>query len=126
MTYCVVMRLQAISLFFTLAVGCGGGSDPQIVFVDELSTADQAALCEDFLDGFCTVPGNEVFCDDPCIDTGCTPVASNGGFDDECAPGDVSVDEVLDCADDGTEAVCGTPGTNGPGCIADALAGACP
>lgn len=114
------MRLQAISLFFVLAAGCGGGSDPEVVFVDELSEPDQAALCEDFLDGFCTVPGNEAFCDDPCIDTGCTPVADNGDFTLECA--DITVDEVLDCADIGDEATC----AGGPGCIADALVGACP
>jgi len=111
------MRLQAISLFFALAACGGGGSS--VVFVDELSEPDQAALCEDFLDGFCTVPGNESFCDDPCINEGCTPVADNGDFTIECA--DITTDEVLDCADIGDEATC----ANGPGCIADALAGAC-
>ena len=52
MPYCLVMRLQAISLFFALAIGgCGSSSsDPDgPVFVDELSTGDQEALCEDFL-----------------------------------------------------------------------------
>ena len=128
MPYCLFMRLQAISLFFALAIGgCSSSSDPDgPVFVDELSTGDQEALCEDFLDAFCA-PGSpgEALCDDPCIDTGCGPVAANGGFDAECGPGDVTVDEVLDCGDDATEAVCGEGGTNGPGCMADALVAEC-
>lgn len=114
------MRLPAISLFFSLLIGCGGGtSDPVEVFVEDLSLADQAALCEDFLDLFCTSPGNETFCDDPCIDTGCTPVAQNGGFDIECV--DVTDLEVLACGDSGQEIDC----ANGPGCMADALVGEC-
>ncbi len=121
------MRLQAISLFFVFAVGCGSGSsDPEVVFVDELSTGGQAALCEDFLDLFCAVgsPG-EAFCDDPCINTACTPAAENGDIDAECGPGDVTTDEVLDCGADGTEAACGAGGTNDAGCVADALTAAC-
>lgn len=126
MPYCLVMRLQAISLFFVLAAGCGGGSsDPEVVFVDELSTGDQAALCEDFLDLFCATPDGAGFCDDACIDTGCTPASENGDIDAECGPGDVTTDEVLDCGADGTEAGCGVGGTNGPGCVADALTAAC-
>lgn len=100
---------------------CEGG---EAVFVDELTTPDQASLCEDFLDLFCATPGN-TFCDDACIDTGCTPAADNGNITAECGPGDVTVEEVLDCGADGTEATCGIPGTNGPGCIGDALVAAC-
>jgi hypothetical protein len=104
---------------------CSGGSE--VVFVDELSTADQAALCEDFLDAFCA-PGepNETFCADPCIETGCAAAAQNGNIDAQCGPGDVTVNEVLECASDGTTMVCGNMGTNGPGCIGDALLVACP
>lgn len=122
------MRLQAISLFFVLAAGCGGGSsdpiDPESVFVDELDNIDQAELCEDFLDDFCTAPGN-TFCEDDCIDTACTPAADEGFITDECAPGDVTVGEVLDCGADATEDACGLPGTNSAGCVGDALVAAC-
>lgn len=90
-----------------------------MVFVDELSEPAQADLCEEFLDLFCSIPANAAFCDDPCIDTGCTPVANNGDFTVECA--DITEDEVLDCGDIGDELAC----AGGPGCIADALAGAC-
>lgn len=121
------MRLQAISLSFLFAVGCGSGSsDPEVVFVDELSTGDQIDLCEDFLDRFCA-PGSpgEGFCDDPCINTACQAAAENGDIDAECMPGDVTTDEVLDCGDDGTALVCGEGGTNDAGCVADALTAAC-
>lgn len=127
MPYCLVMRLQAISLFFVLAAGCGGGtSEPEVVFVDELSTGDQIDLCEQFLDLFCAVgsPG-EALCDDPCINTACQAAAENGDIDAECMPGDVTTEEVLDCGADATAVVCGEGGTNGPGCVADALTAAC-
>lgn len=96
---------------------CENGAEA--VFVDELGAPDQASLCEDFLDLFCALPNNNTFCDDPCINTGCTPGAESGAFTTGCA--NITVDEVLDCGADGTDAVC----TGGPGCIADALAGAC-
>jgi hypothetical protein len=115
------MRIAALSLFLSLAIiGCSSSTnDPVEVFVDELSLAEQEDLCEAFLDDFCNTPGNETFCDDPCIDTGCGPVAQNGGFDIECA--DVTDLEVLDCGASGQEIDC----SGGPGCIADALVGEC-
>jgi hypothetical protein len=121
------MRLQAIFVSLVLAVGCGGGSDPdpEAVFVTDLSAGGQADLCEQFLDAFCAA---NTFCDDDCINEGCTPAADNGNIEEECDPdgtGGVTIDEVLDCGDDGTEAVCGTPGTNDAGCIGDALVAAC-
>lgn len=88
-----------------------------VVFVDELSTPDQASLCEDFLDSFCAI--NSAFCDDACIDTGCTPAAEGGLIATEC--NGVTVDQVLDCGAAGDEPTC----INGPGCIADALVGQC-
>ena len=110
----------ALSLGF---IACAAEEDPPIddVFVDELSDAQQIALCEDFLDGFCSTPDGATFCDDPCIDSGCPAVVGNGDVDAECA--DVLESEVLVCADTGFATDCG-PGAGG--CIADALDLACP
>ncbi len=103
-----------------MAVGCGGGGGSGEVFVEDLSTASQVDLCETFLDDFCSHPDTAAFCDDPCVNEGCVPVVENGDVDDECAG--VTDGEVLDCGADGSEAAC----AGGPGCIADALAAACP
>ncbi len=96
---------------------CEGSTD--VVFVNDLAAPDQASLCEDFLDLFCSVPNNSTFCDDACIDTGCTPAAEGGLITTECTG--VTVDEVLDCGAAGDEPTC----NSGPGCIADALVGQC-
>lgn len=91
-------------------------SSDQVV---DLTTSEQEALCEDFLDDICSGPLGD-FCDDPCIDTGCGPAAASGDIDAECAG--ISVGMVDDCAASSSFEVCSAGG----GCMFDALEALCP
>jgi hypothetical protein len=109
-------------LLSAIIVACSS-SDPidSDAFVNELATADQVDLCEDFLDGYCSTANGDGFCDDACIDTGCIAAVENELIDDECF--EVFVSEVDDCAFTGADADCGI---GAGGCIIDALEAQCP
>lgn len=108
--------LIACGLSF-LIVACTSSSE---LFVDELTIGEQITLCEDFLDDYCTLPG-ETLCDDACIDTGCSEAANLGDIDEFCLS--VFENDVIDCGITGSDFDCIT---NDGDCMIAALEAGCP
>jgi hypothetical protein len=110
------MRLLFVMVVFAACDGSGAADRPVV----ELSSAEQIALCEAFLDDICANPEFASFCADPCIATGCQPAVENGEVDAECAGG-ITAGAVEECGATGDLAIC----LAGGGCMFDALEAAC-